>query len=37
MNVRYKSKRYVCEVELILLLPDWVVMMMDFLCFAERN
>ena len=27
----------VSEVELILLLPDWIVMMMDCLCVAEWN
>ena len=27
----------VCEVELIFLLADWIVMMMDCLCLAEWN
>ena len=30
-------RKCLCGVELILLLPDWVVMMMDCLCVAERN
>ena len=30
-------RQCVCEVELILLLPDWVVMMMDCLYVAENG